>query len=627
MKVQAIFFLCCLSAGISVAQPIRIVTVPGHDLPLEAEYVKPGDPVMSPFNPYPETDQASKKLNEHETVIGTTCYDLQSNKALSNRFVFHDDGTMGAVWNMGFEGPGFADRGTGYNFFDGNSWEAIPGSRIEKLRTGWPSYASLGPYGEAVVSTDFTASSIRLLTRYFRGAGEWVESVFTYSNGPSKLAWPRIITSGPDHLTIHLLANTVDSYQGMSSAIVYSRSLDGGRNWETENTILEGMGPGHYRELSADGYIWAEPRGNTIAFLVVSAWHDLFMMKSTDNGMTWEKTVIWEHPYPFFDWSSTVTDTFFCVDNSAGIALDKQGKAHVVFGISRVLHKEKGSSYSLFPYVDGIGYWNETMPTFSADLNSLAPPQLGYPGSEMEENFNYIGWSQDVNGDGEIELFDTPTGFPMVYREFGLSTMPSVTVDNNGNVLVIFASTTETYTNFEFNFKHIWARAYQMGSWGSFVDLTSDVEHFFDECIYPAFGGVNEDSFHFIYMCDPLPGLSMDGSGDYTENRIIHAVFPEEELLTGIVEPVPGALDFQVFQNYPNPFGSQTNVRVTLRVASSIRLEVRNTYGQLVLATEEKYSNPGVYFIEIDGRNLAKGVYFYTLFSGGQAITRKMVKD
>jgi hypothetical protein len=82
-----------------------------------------------------------------------------------------------------------------------------------------------------------------------------------------------------------------------------------------------------------------------------------------------------------------------------------------------------------------------------------------------------------------------------------------------------------------------------------------------------------------------------------------------------------------VFQNYPNPFGSQTNVRVTLRVASIIRLEVRNTYGQLVLATEEKYSNPGVYFIEIDGRNLAKGVYFYTLFSGGQAITRKMVKD
>ena len=95
------------------------------------------------------------------------------------------------------------------------------------------------------------------------------------------------------------------------------------------------------------------------------------MMKSTDNGDTWEKTVIWEHPYPFFDWNVTITDTFFCMDNSATIALDSEGKAHVVFGINRVLHNEPGNNYWLYPYVDGIGYWNEDMATFSTTSQSI----------------------------------------------------------------------------------------------------------------------------------------------------------------------------------------------------------------------------------------------------------------
>jgi hypothetical protein len=367
-----------------------------------------------------------------EDVIGTTYYDLQTNASLSDRLWCYDDGTIGAVWTLGMQATNFPDRGTGYNYFDGDTWGPQPQARIETLRTGWPSYAPWGPDGEIVVSHDFANSKLYFNSRPQRNAGIWTQSLYTYSNGPATLTWPRMVTSGPDHNSIHLLANTNGAYEGQTYGVVYSRSLDGGETWDYENVIPDGMGSDYYLEINADQYVWANPVGDTIAFLVASAWHDLFMMKSDDNGDTWEKTIIWEHPYPFFDWEATITDTFFCVDNSASIALGPDGKAHVAFGIGRVLHDVVGTSYSYFPFVDGIGYWNEDMPTFSNDLSALAPPQYGYPTSELVEDVNYIGWTQDVDGDGEITFITTSTGFPMAYRQFGVSTMPAIAVaDDN----------------------------------------------------------------------------------------------------------------------------------------------------------------------------------------------------
>ena len=609
------------------AQTRGPLPISGHTASMQATYTRAQDRIAFPFNLYPSTDQAVKELNAEETVIGTTYYDLQSNKALGNRVHIFPDGGIGAVWTLGMQGASFPDRGTGYNYYDGNTWGAAPATRIESFRAGWPSYAPLGTDGEIVVSHDFATHELYFMSRIPRGTGAWTETVFSYSQGPDALAWPRMITSGDEHQTIHLLANSFEAYEGMVTATVYSRSLDGGVTWDIQNTVLDGMGADFYTDIPADEYVFANPVGNTVAFLVVSAWHDLFMMKSDNNGDTWEKTVIWEHPYPFFDWETTVTDTFFCVDNSASIALDNSGKAHVVFGINRVLHAELGTTYNLFPFVDGIGYWNEDMPAFSNDLFALSPPQYGYPGTELEENFNYIGWAQDVDGDGEITYINTPTGFPMVYRAMGISTMPAITITNDGTVFVIFSSTTETYDNFEYNFKHLWARAYQNGTWGPFVDLTSDIVHIFDECVYPVFGGVSGDYFHYIYNADSGPGTALDGDHDYMENRTVYAMVPMEELLTGIGEEQPGLKESQVQQNYPNPFTGITHVRIDLRSSEELSLEVRNMLGQLVMKLEKGKVRPGTHYFTIDGGKLSKGLYFYTVIAGKQSITRKMILE
>lgn len=627
MKKIFIVSLFVLITALSVAQSSAPLPVEGHRKSTQAIYTRQQDKIIHPFVSYPSTDQVGQELNSEEYIIGNTYYDLQSNIALANRVHIFDDGTIGAVWTMGLEGTSFNDRGTGYNFFDGSSWGPIPGARIETLRTGWPSYAPWGSDGEIVVSHDFAAHVLYLMSRTNKGTGAWTQTAYTYSQGPTALSWPRLITSGENHETIHMLANSFDTYEGMVSAAVYSRSIDGGVSWEEENVLLDGMGPDYYNEIAADEYVFAKPVGNTIAFLIVSAWHDLFMMKSDDNGNTWEKTVIWEHPYPFYDWEVTITDTFFCVDNSANIALDNSGKAHVVFGINRVIHSETGTSYNLYPWVDGIGYWNEDMPPFSNDLNALSPPQYGYATTELEENYNYIGWTQDVDGDGEVTFITTPTGFPMIYRELGLSTMPDITISDDGTIFVIYSSTTETYDNFEYNFKHIWGRAYQNGTWGPFVDLTSNIVHIFDECIYPVLGGVYGDNFHFIYNIDAGPGTALDGDHDYIENKIVYAMVPLEELLTGISEEIPGLQESQVTQNYPNPFSGISHIRVNLKSSSNLKLEVRNMLGQLVQVEDKGRVKPGTHFFEVDGEKLSKGIYFYTVLSGTQSVTKKMILE
>ena len=563
-------------------------------------------------NPYVST---SRELMGENTV-GKTFYDLQSNTLLSNRIFVYEDGSIGTVWTRGMEASAFADRGTGYNFFDGNAWGPEATARIEDERVGWPSYAPLGANGEIVVA--HLADGLKISTRTDKGTGEWNYQTLE-SPAPASLTWPRMTTAGEDHNTVHLLANSYNEYEGQTRALMYYRSLDAGASWDIEGEVLEGTGSDFYSEINADSYVWADPRGGAIAFLVAATWtSDMFMMKSTDNGDSWEKTIIWEHPYPFFDWEATIADTFYCVDNSANITLDTDGNAHVVFGISRVMHYDLGTTYNYFPYTDGIGYWNETMPTFSNNLYALSP--YGHEGSEMVDNYNLIGWFQDSDGSGTMDLLDEL----MSYRELGLSTMPSVAVDDYGTVMLAYASTCEDYDNTFFNYKHVWVRSKQIdGAWGPFEDINTNIIHMFDECIYPIIGqNIDPETkmAHIMYNADFDPGLALDEDHEYVENRTIVADF---NLHVGLEEDA-AALNFTVKQNVPNPAVNNTTITVGTEVTGAINLSVSNLLGQVVYQ-ENVTTNSHIHTFNVNVSNYDSGIYFYTVEIGNNSITKKML--
>lgn len=560
--------------------------------------------------------------NVEEQEIGGTRYDLQSNSSCQNRLVYYPDGTIGATWTMGFDDPNFADRGTGYNYFDGNNWGTNPTSRIESIRTGWPSYAPYGNNGELVVSHDFAAGTLLYLTRTEKGTGSWSENVLA---GPAsqKISWPRAITSGVNNSVMQVLsitwpvANGGTVYEGLDGALLYSRSSDGGTTWDPENMILDGLDANYFYGITADDYDWAV-QGDNIAFVVGTSWTDLVLMKSTDNGDSWNKTVIWENPYPLYNIATpTPTDTFYCADGDHHLAFDNTGMVHVVFGINRAVADAAGTYW--FPLVDGLGYWNESRPTFSNNMNALNP--YGEAGTELVDNYSLIGWSQDINGNGTWDILGSVGSYYV-----GASSMPQITIDNQNHIFVVYASVTESYNNGTQDYRHLWERtSLDLGdNWGDFIDLDADLIHIFDECVFPSIASASDDYIYLIYQTDNEPGLAVRGDLDpYGDNKIQFMKVDKADLV-GINEQK--VLDEgDVSQNSPNPFSGSSKINVNLHRAANLSLKVTNTMGQTVYLLDGRLGQPGMNTLTIDGSKLSTGVYFYTVKAGDQTVTKKMI--
>ncbi len=511
-----------LSIGFySYSQQRVQIPISVRNISKKVEFTRPMDEVVN--NEIAENEYNTRESVEGSDIIGRTYYDLQAYTFLGNRMHVYEDGTIGSVWTRGVDGvPNFDDRGTGYNFSPQYLiWLDEPNIRVEDERTGWPSYAPLGENGEIIVA--HLAAGLKISTRDEKGTGNWDFQTLT---GPTNLKWPRVITTGDDNTTIHILTNSYEEYEGQPRALLYYRSPDAGATWDIQAEVLDGTGSDYYTEISADNFVWAEPNAGAIAFLVGDAWTDLFLMKSTNNGDSWEKTVIWEHPYPMFDWNTTVTDTFYCVDNSANLMLDDDGMAHVVFGISKVLHQELGTEFEFFPFIDGIGYWNENMETFSNNLNALSPYSDDV-GSELVENYNLVGWSPDLNGNGELDFITWDPEIFQSYRQMGISTMPSISYSYTGGIFVSYASTTETYIPYNNginNLKRIWWKGRSAsGIWDNYPFMVnSDVAHIFDESIFPVTtaSSVENGLDRVFYQIDYTPGLAVSGDHEYVENRM-----------------------------------------------------------------------------------------------------------
>jgi hypothetical protein len=550
-----------------------------------------------------------------EDEIGTTWYDLQTNSSSQNRLYLYDDGTMGAVWNMGLVPTAFNDRGTGYNYFDGNSWGPAPTVRLENTKTGWPSYFPYGENGEAFVCHHMTAGLLYGI-RNQKGTGAWT---FGIQAGPASavdISWPRGITTGVNNELIHFLSVTYTVYNGQTNAILYSRSSDGGQSWEIENHFFDELGPDYYTNFGGDVYEFAEPKNGILAFLAGDNWTDLVLMKSQDDGDTWSKTVIWENPYPLY--TSGLTDTFYCVDGSHHLAIDNNGLTHVVFGINRAYADDNGSYW--FPLVDGLGYWNENRPTFSNTMDALNP--YGEPGSELVEDYSLIGWSQDINNNGTWDILgDVGTYY------VSPSSMPQIVVDDNNEIYLVFASVTETYNNGTQDYRHLWARYSPNGdSWGPFVHLTSDLVHIFDECVFPSVAAVSDDYFHLVYQTDVEPGLAVRGDMDpYGENFIRYMKVLKDDIKVGIKKNNVLINDTHVSQNYPNPFSGSSTVYVMLDEPATLSLEVSNLTGQIVSSVPAKQYPAGKAELTIYAAGLESGIYFYTIKSDKTSVTKKMM--
>jgi hypothetical protein len=560
----------------------------------------------------------SNKATLEDPILMMTKYDLQSNCNAPRHLYVHPDGTIGAgaTWSA-LEDGAYADRGTGYNYFDGVAWDPMPTARIESMRTGWPNYYAFGAEGEIVVSHQSGTTPLVVTTRATKGTGAWSSTTIPSPAGASGMLWPRMITNGPDNTNIHIIALTAPTanggtvYNGMDGALLYNRSTDGGASWDGWQQ-LPGMTSSEYINISADTYEWANAKGDTIAFVYGDSFRDFAIMKSVDNGASWTQTLIWPCPYNLWAGGDT-TGTFWCTDSYVTANIDNNGIVHVMTGLQRGSGDEAGATYWV-PKTDGLLYWNETMPTWPEVLD---PDQLEADGC-------IIGWMPDTNA---FYVDDAQ----LAYYYNSMSSFPTMTIDDEGNIYAFWSSMTMLTDPDSYLLRHLYRRSWSAtaGAWGEEItDLTGDFLYTWTECVYgTASPTTTTDKVHVLFQGDDLAGVKFKGDNGaqgqttYTANNMIYLTTPT---YVGIDEP--GATPtFAILQNYPNPVQGTTSVKVVLAKQGTISLQVSSMVGQKMMELSKTNVAPGNHYFTLDCSNLPSGVYFYTVTVGKESATRKMI--
>ena len=92
----------------------------------------------------------------------------------------------------------------------------------------------------------------------------------------------------------------------------------------------------------------------------------------------------------------------------------------------------------------------------------------------------------------------------------------------------------------------------------------------------------------------------------------------------GIKDPVQSNIA-TVSQNWPNPSTGTTYIEVNTTSATDLRVQITNLAGQNVMELNKGKVNAGQHMLSINTSGLPTGVYFYTVFTGSQKTTKKMM--
>ncbi|MCH8524966.1 MAG: T9SS type A sorting domain-containing protein, partial [Balneolales bacterium] len=83
--------------------------------------------------------------------------------------------------------------------------------------------------------------------------------------------------------------------------------------------------------------------------------------------------------------------------------------------------------------------------------------------------------------------------------------------------------------------------------------------------------------------------------------------------------------DFELTQNFPNPFNPTTTIRYALPKETMVRIDVYSVLGQRVTTLVNESRAAGWHSVRVDGTSLSSGVYVYRISAGGFTETRKMI--
>lgn len=99
-----------------------------------------------------------------------------------------------------------------------------------------------------------------------------------------------------------------------------------------------------------------------------------------------------------------------------------------------------------------------------------------------------------------------------------------------------------------------------------------------------------------------------------------------DNIITAYHQPIDTKDKFYLNQNIPNPASTTSTISFSIPEKSVINLNLYNLMGQKVLhIIENEHLMPGEYQYAVNVSKLNNGIYYYRLFSGDNALTKKMI--
>ncbi len=121
---------------------------------------------------------------------------------------------------------------------------------------------------------------------------------------------------------------------------------------------------------------------------------------------------------------------------------------------------------------------------------------------------------------------------------------------------------------------------------------------------------------------------------DTTKVHAGSAFYIDDITLEGDVTSVDNEVkisEFNLEQNFPNPFNPSTKIRYVVATNSHTSLKIYDMLGREVATLVNEIKSPGMYTAtfnasnSLNGISLASGIYFYQLKAGSFIQTKKMI--
>ena len=576
-------------------------------------------------------------------VIGKTFYDLQTNASIGRRVILHDESQVSAVWTTSPIGEAnWPTRGIGYNHKK-TSWPDPVNNRLESQRTGWPSIGILENAG----------NKYEFVMGHVSSTGGWILSKNTAIGNPTfgsettvlqqlnnKVSiWGRAATNNKNiiHVVSNYYASTAEGIpvvkiNGVSSPTTYCRSTNSGLTWDKQFIAMPGYDS--TRTLAGGGDNYAiDVKDSIVAIVIGGTGEDVVLYKSTNNGNSFNKIVVEEFEFaPFskkFIPNATPAKT---ADGSFDVIIGNDNKAHVFFGRMFVSDEDTtDDSYSFYPGTAQLVHW-----------------------SEGWDSVNICGLAKDYDQNGTLDVtrettsfLDANGGLPAGvtsatrYGSTALVSFPSSSMDDNGNLYVIYSAPHElAISPFNANYRDIYVSYSKNGgqTWTIGQNITATAFGLITnkENVFASAAKRCDNFLHLIYQEDELPGTNLQNNGNSNthpndEQRIMYRAVPVADILSNTVgDPVSvkkvtaDPKIFFVSQNQPNPFNSETNAMIYMRDGSDLTLTVSDITGKVVRTEGLGYHGAGNHSITINADGLNSGLYLYTLTNKQYGITKKM---